>query len=90
MRILDYDQIISEIQKWIIDYCKMAKVEGIVVGISGGIDSAVTSALSARALGKNAVIGLNNRDRIRKKRKWRHKKTLNKRDDRKVYRGQGR
>ena len=41
-------------------------------------------------MAKNAVIGLNNRESKRQKRKWRHKKRLNKRDDRKVYRGQGR
>ena len=58
MRKLDYDQIISEIQEWIDDYCKSAKVDGIVVGISGGIDSAVTSALCSKAIGKDAVLGL--------------------------------
>ena len=58
MRKLDYEGIISEIQGWISDYCKSANADGIVVGISGGIDSAVTSTLCANALGKNAVIGL--------------------------------
>ncbi|MHA1933538.1 MAG: NAD+ synthase [Promethearchaeota archaeon] len=58
MRKLDYDRIISDIQEWIKDYCKSANAEGIVVGISGGIDSAVTSTLCANALGKDAVIGL--------------------------------
>jgi len=58
MRKLDYDRIISEIQEWIKDYCKSANADGIVVGISGGIDSAVTSTLCANALGKDAVIGL--------------------------------
>ena len=58
MRKLDYDQIISEIQEWIDDYCKSAKVDGIVVGISGGIDSAVTSTLCSNAIGKDAIIGL--------------------------------
>ncbi|MDH4222238.1 MAG: NAD(+) synthase [candidate division Zixibacteria bacterium] len=32
--------------------------EGVVVGISGGIDSAVTAALSVRALSKDKVLGL--------------------------------
>ncbi|MHA2283720.1 MAG: NAD+ synthase [Promethearchaeota archaeon] len=58
MRKLDYDRIISEIQEWINDYCKSANFDGIVVGISGGIDSAVTSTLCTNALGKDAVIGL--------------------------------
>lgn len=58
MRKLDYEGTISEIQEWINDYCKSANADGIVVGVSGGIDSAVTSALCANALGKDAVIGL--------------------------------
>jgi NAD+ synthase len=58
MRKLDYDRIISEVQEWIDDYCKSAKADGIVVGISGGIDSAVTSALCSKAIGKDAVLGL--------------------------------
>jgi len=58
MRKLDYEGIISEIQEWINDYCKSANADGIVVGISGGIDSAVTSTLCANAIGKDAVIGL--------------------------------
>jgi NAD+ synthase len=58
MRKLDYESIIPEIQEWIRVYCKSANANGIVVGISGGIDSAVTSTLCANALGKDAVIGL--------------------------------
>lgn len=58
MRKLDYDLIISEIQQWIREYCKTVNVDGIVVGVSGGIDSAVTSALCANAIGKEKIIGL--------------------------------
>ncbi|MFX1346940.1 MAG: NAD+ synthase [Promethearchaeota archaeon] len=58
MRKLDYENIISGIQDWIRVYCKSVNADGIVVGISGGIDSAVTSTLCANALGKDAVIGL--------------------------------
>jgi len=58
MRKLDYKQIISEIQKWIIDYTDSAKVKGVVLGISGGIDSAVTTSLCVNALGKENIIGL--------------------------------
>ena len=36
----------------------IAKASGAVVGISGGIDSAVVAALCARALGKDQVLGL--------------------------------
>ncbi|MFW9998763.1 MAG: NAD+ synthase [Candidatus Hodarchaeota archaeon] len=58
MRKLNYKQIIYEIQNWIRDYVNSAKVEGIVVGISGGIDSSVTSSLCVKALGREKVIGL--------------------------------
>jgi len=34
------------------------KKKGVVVGLSGGIDSSTVAALSARALGKNRVLGL--------------------------------
>ena len=35
-----------------------AGVSGAVVGISGGIDSALTSALTVKALGKDKVLGI--------------------------------
>ncbi len=37
---------------------RIARAAGVVVGISGGIDSAVVAALCARALGKAKVLGL--------------------------------
>lgn len=58
MRKLDYELLISEIQEWISEYCKTVNADGIVVGISGGIDSAVTSALCAKAIGNEKIIGL--------------------------------
>ena len=41
-------QRIKHIEKWIRDYARKAKVDSLVVGISGGIDSSVVSALCAR------------------------------------------
>jgi NAD+ synthase len=38
----------AQITKWIKDYAKKAKVNTLVVGISGGIDSSVVSALCAK------------------------------------------
>ncbi len=58
MRKLDYKKIIFEIQEWIKNYINSANVNGVVVGISGGIDSAVTTTLCVKALGKENVIGL--------------------------------
>lgn len=37
----------AQITQWLLDYAKNANVNGFVVGISGGIDSAVTSSLCA-------------------------------------------
>jgi NAD+ synthase len=58
MRKLDYILTISEIQEWIRDNCETINADGIVVGVSGGIDSAVTTALCANAIGKEKIIGL--------------------------------
>lgn len=41
-------EINNHIVKWLTDYVTNAKVKGFVVGISGGIDSAVTSTLCAQ------------------------------------------
>jgi len=40
-------QKIKHISKWIKSYAKSAKISTLVVGISGGIDSSVVSALCA-------------------------------------------
>ena len=40
--------IISHISNWLKDYAKKSNTKGFVVGISGGIDSAVTSTLIAK------------------------------------------
>jgi NAD+ synthase len=42
------ENIVEYIVNWLKDYAVKAKMEGFVIGISGGIDSAVTSALCAR------------------------------------------
>jgi NAD+ synthase len=39
---------INFISNWILDYSKKNNISSLVIGISGGIDSAVTSTLSAR------------------------------------------
>ncbi len=40
-------EVIDHMVKWLDDYCEKTGLNGFVVGISGGIDSAVTSALCA-------------------------------------------
>ncbi len=41
------EKVVKHIVNWLKDYANNAKVEGFVVGISGGVDSAVTSSLCA-------------------------------------------
>lgn len=41
-------EVIAHITDWLRDYCARNRQRGFVVGVSGGIDSAVTSALCAR------------------------------------------
>ncbi|MEC9303423.1 MAG: NAD(+) synthase [Bacteroidota bacterium] len=40
--------VIEHIVKWILNYSKQSNTDGFVLGISGGIDSAVTSTLAAK------------------------------------------
>jgi NAD+ synthase len=42
------EKVVDHIVKWLKDYAINAKVKGFVIGISGGIDSAVTSTLCAK------------------------------------------
>ena len=48
-------EIITHISNWLKDYCENSKTTGFVIGISGGIDSAVTSTLCALS-GKKVVV----------------------------------
>lgn len=42
------EQVINHIVNWLKDYATNANIKGFVVGVSGGIDSAVTSTLCAK------------------------------------------
>ncbi len=42
------EKVVDHIVEWLKTYAENAKMEGFVIGISGGIDSAVTSALCAK------------------------------------------
>ncbi|MBC6998595.1 MULTISPECIES: NAD(+) synthase [Bacteroidota] len=42
------EKVTEHIVKWLKDYATNAKIKGFVIGISGGIDSAVTSTLCAK------------------------------------------
>jgi NH3-dependent NAD+ synthetase len=55
---IDYAKETTRITSFIVKVVKRASASGVVVGLSGGIDSAVVGALCVRALGKNRVLGL--------------------------------
>lgn len=48
----------NEIVNWIKEYAKASNLRGVVLGISGGKDSAVVAALCCEALGKHNVFGV--------------------------------
>ena len=47
-RIKDYDRLAFDIDRWLKDYYYMYGIKAFVVGVSGGIDSAVVSTLCAK------------------------------------------
>ena len=49
---------VTNIEKFIKDYYKKNNLKGVVLGISGGKDSAVVAALFARAIGSENVLGV--------------------------------
>lgn len=48
----------DSIVKWLRQYLKDARAKGYVVGLSGGVDSAVVAALAAEAAGKKRTLGV--------------------------------
>ncbi|NHJ47200.1 MAG: NAD+ synthase [Asgard group archaeon] len=55
---IDCEKICNQIEDFIKDMVKTSRTNGVVVGLSGGIDSAVVTAIAVRALGKENVLGL--------------------------------
>jgi len=55
---IDPTVIQQKITQFIRDYMDKAQAEGVILGISGGVDSATTVALSVTALGRTRVLGL--------------------------------
>ena len=54
--IKDIEKEITKITKWIRKYIESAKADGVVIGNSGGKDSATVIALASTALGKDKVL----------------------------------
>jgi NAD+ synthase len=55
---LDWLEVETRIKRFIKDYVEKSGVKGIVLGLSGGIDSSTVAALSALATGGKKVLGL--------------------------------
>jgi len=55
---LDWQEVETKIIQFIKDYLQKSKAKGIVLGLSGGIDSSTTAALSSLAVGSDKVLGL--------------------------------
>ena len=55
---MDSKRIIEHIVNWLKDYSSHSNTNGFVIGISGGIDSALTSTLCALTSKKVIVLNL--------------------------------
>jgi len=55
---LDWPEVDRRVCRFIKDYVERSKAKGVVLGLSGGIDSCTIGALSTRALGSHNVLGL--------------------------------
>jgi len=55
---LDWLEVVKKITRFIKDYVEKSQAKGVVLGLSGGIDSSTVAALSALAIGGDKVLGL--------------------------------
>jgi len=54
----DYKKISNKIEKFLSIYISKSSAKGLVIGLSGGLDSSVVLKLSVNALGQSNVLGL--------------------------------
>lgn len=52
---MDYSNVANHITAWLRDYCENAGLSGFIIGISGGVDSGLTSTLCAMT-GKKTIL----------------------------------
>jgi NAD+ synthase len=57
-RIINYQNLSNSIQEWINNYVKKSNLKTLVVGVSGGIDSAVVSTICAKTGLPTIVVGI--------------------------------
>jgi NAD+ synthase len=55
---LNWTEVEIKVKRFITNYVEKSGAEGIVLGLSGGVDSCTTAALSALAIGGDKVFGL--------------------------------
>lgn len=55
---LDWSEVETKIKRFIKDYVEKSGAKGLVLGLSGGIDSCTAAALSALAIGGDKIFGL--------------------------------
>jgi NAD+ synthase len=55
---LDWQEVNIRVKRFIKDYVEKSGTKGLVLGLSGGIDSCTVAALSALAIGGDKVLGL--------------------------------
>ena len=55
---MNYEHLEFDIVRWIRNYCYMNSIKSLVVGVSGGIDSAVTSTLCAKTGFPTYAVGM--------------------------------
>jgi NAD+ synthase len=55
---LNWEEVKVKVTRFISDYVEKSRAKGIVLGLSGGVDSSTAAALSAIAIGGNKVLGL--------------------------------
>jgi len=57
-RIIDYENLSNKIQEWIVNYVTENNLQVLVIGVSGGIDSAVVSTLCAKTGIPTIAVGM--------------------------------
>lgn len=55
---MDWERVVEEICKFIKEYVDKSNANGVIIGLSGGIDSSTVAFLCKRALGEKKVFGL--------------------------------
>ncbi len=51
-------EVVEAVTTGLADYCRKSNINGIVLGLSGGIDSAVAACIATHALGRERVVGI--------------------------------